>query len=219
MVIYQITCLVNGKRYIGQTEIRIANRFSMHRNEKARGPLYDDIREFGVDLFTVRVIKQCRDPAELNLEEVRLIALLKPEYNQARGGKGCSGYRYTPEQKFARSRQLIGNTYSKGHKMDKESLVKWSARQGEKRSIQARERIKIGCKNRPQIKPSVETIKAWIAGAAAKNKRPIVCLNDGLVFDTQKQAGNYYGIHNINTVLKGKYKHAGGYVFAYEDAV
>lgn len=48
-------------------------------------------------------------------------------------------------------------------------------------------------------------------------KRKIKCLNDGIVYDSIKEASQALNLYkqNINKVLKGKYKHTGGYKFEY----
>jgi hypothetical protein len=47
----------------------------------------------------------------------------------------------------------------------------------------------------------------------------IICMNDGKIFDTQKECANFYGLNcgNVNKVISGKLKTTGGKVFKRKD--
>lgn len=52
-------------------------------------------------------------------------------------------------------------------------------------------------------------------------RRKVICHQDGLVFDSIKNAAKYYGVHgpNINKVINGKYKHVSGRTFSYHENI
>lgn len=85
-MIYLVTNLVNGKRYIGKTSQELKDRWYQHCKNAEYGHdtyLYRAIRKYGADSFIVE--KLCDG---LDREEVALIETLSPEYNMTRGGDG-----------------------------------------------------------------------------------------------------------------------------------
>lgn len=52
---------------------------------------------------------------------------------------------------------------------------------------------------------------------AGRKKKPVVCVTDGLQFESVADAAKFYNVfrENIRKVLNGSYKHTGGKVFAY----
>jgi group I intron endonuclease len=90
-VIYKVTNKVNGKFYIGQTKMRLGSRWSKHKQDAREGKgwvLASAIRKYGVESFSIEVLEQCNSKDELNHAEIRLIAVMKPEYNSCAGGGG-----------------------------------------------------------------------------------------------------------------------------------
>jgi group I intron endonuclease len=57
--IYEITNILNGKKYIGQSENCYA-RWLSHRSDYLTGnnPLYNDMREYGIENFKFKVIER-----------------------------------------------------------------------------------------------------------------------------------------------------------------
>ena len=94
--IYLITNTINGKKYIGQTSVSIAQRWRQHRWE-SRGdrshPLYRAIMKYGPDKFKVECLETVAGSrAELVAAEIRLISThdcMTPKgYNLSKGGEG-----------------------------------------------------------------------------------------------------------------------------------
>ncbi|MBE8952658.1 MAG: GIY-YIG nuclease family protein [Quinella sp. 1Q7] len=85
--IYQITCTVNGKRYVGQN-IDIKRRFNQHKRKPPDG-VREDFELYGVDKFTFEVLEECA-PEELTAREDFYLSTLKPEYNIRTEGHGIS---------------------------------------------------------------------------------------------------------------------------------
>ena len=56
--IYKITNTINGKMYIGKTELTIEKRFQQHckdsqRDKMSNRPLYKAMRKYGVEFFSI----------------------------------------------------------------------------------------------------------------------------------------------------------------------
>ena len=96
--IYKITNQVNGKVYIGQS-VNIFKRWKDHKqkpfqenSEEYNYPLYQAIREEGLENFTFEILEEC-SPEDLNQKEIGYISLYEsypPDkgkgYNQTKGG-------------------------------------------------------------------------------------------------------------------------------------
>ena len=66
-VIYKITCITNGKIYVGQTTLTIQERFNVH--SKTDSLLGKDIRSFGKENFKIEVIEEGENADQLNERE------------------------------------------------------------------------------------------------------------------------------------------------------
>ena len=120
MTIYQITNTVNGKIYIGKTIRTIEERFQRHTynaNAKIQTHLYNAMRKYGKEAFTVTELESGFDNEEsLNEAEVRYIAELNPQYNMTEGGEGISGLKHSSETKRKMSDAKKGKKFSEEHK-------------------------------------------------------------------------------------------------------
>lgn len=70
-IIYKITCQINGKVYIGQTQQTIAKRWKQHCFLSSKGciELHRAIQKYGKDNFTVEQIDCAVDQKELDQKE------------------------------------------------------------------------------------------------------------------------------------------------------
>ena len=119
-VIYKITNLVNGKKYIGQTsKYYINDRWSQHKNyaknNKRKGYLYNAMRKYGIENFEFKVILHNIPVEQLNFYEQLWINKLKTKapngYNLTDGGGGTRGL--IPWNKgIARSEETINKIKS-----------------------------------------------------------------------------------------------------------
>lgn len=100
--IYQITNLVNGKRYIGLSN-NIKRRFMEHKTPKnfcsKNNVLYKSIRKYGLSNFYFEVLEEVENIESLPQREVFWIDKLKPEYNMNDGGLGNCGFTVSKETK------------------------------------------------------------------------------------------------------------------------
>ena len=93
--IYKITNLINGKEYIGKTNLTIEDRFKTHiedstkrKNEKR--PLYDAMNKYGIENFIVEKVEECSENL-LNEKEKYWIEhynTFHNGYNATLGGEG-----------------------------------------------------------------------------------------------------------------------------------
>lgn len=94
-LIYKITNTLNGKLYIGQTTMALADRWSAHvkasRLQRRRGHLHSAIAKYGLEHFVIEPIDAADDQFELDLKERDWIYRLRTRdnlvgYNIALGG-------------------------------------------------------------------------------------------------------------------------------------
>ena len=98
MIIYCITNLVNGKKYVGQTRTQLERRWSSHKKssrqpsgQKHAPVLYKAISKYGIDNFKIEEIDKADNQEHLNdLEEIWIAKLgttdRKRGYNISWGG-------------------------------------------------------------------------------------------------------------------------------------
>ena len=122
-VIYCITCLLNGMKYVGQTTQPLGRRIDQHK----RGDQYIDhaIRKYGLENFKVEVLEKCTSREQLNEREIFWIAELKcmsPNgYNLREGGA-----EYWHHEAETRAKQSVAR---KGKKRPAEVVARYSAAQ------------------------------------------------------------------------------------------
>ncbi len=131
--IYKITCLVNGKFYVGKTKQKLSRRITQHKYDSKKGSLGlgAAIRKYGWENFTVEVIETC--PIDkLNEREIFFIAELNSKspngYNLTDGGDGGRGLSPNKETRDKISAKLKGRpAHNKGQKMSAETCARMSA--------------------------------------------------------------------------------------------
>jgi hypothetical protein len=97
--IYKITNTINGKIYVGKTEISIEKRFKEHckdskkiKNEKR--PLYNAMRKYGVENFIIEKIEETNNPIEREGYWIEYYDSFKNGYNATLGGDGKNFINY-----------------------------------------------------------------------------------------------------------------------------
>jgi group I intron endonuclease len=93
--VYKITCSSNGKVYIGYTSKGYLARFESHISNarwKRKTALYDSIRLYGPEAFSVELLIECESHADACAHEINLIkelnSLIPFGYNMTKGGDG-----------------------------------------------------------------------------------------------------------------------------------
>lgn len=136
-VIYKITCLVNGKAYVGQTRQSLNMRIGQHKRDSRRSrPGIDAaIAKYGWsdETFKVEVLEMCLVNM-LNEREMFHIRELKSKapsgYNLTDGGDGGRGLSPSAATRAKISAKLKGRpAHNKGVKHTAEARAKMSAAQ------------------------------------------------------------------------------------------
>jgi group I intron endonuclease len=121
--IYCITCLVNGKMYIGQTVMTVRRRFGKHISKAFRNPqckFHRAIRKYGEENFLVEEVLTVSAPtkeelkAKLDYVEIRLIRKLNTRengYNTTEGGDGTLGMELSEETRKKISEKNSGSNH------------------------------------------------------------------------------------------------------------
>jgi group I intron endonuclease len=90
-IIYVVTNTVNGKQYVGQTTLMLKDRWRLHLKSALKyfllGVLYNAIRKYGVEAFTIEQIDVAVSQDKLNEKEIHHVARL---------GTYGGGYNLTP---------------------------------------------------------------------------------------------------------------------------
>lgn len=128
--IYKIENKINGKLYIGQS-INIERRWKNHKTHYKINdePLYNEIREYGIENFEWSVIEEC-DKTELRDKEkyyIKIYNSLYPYgYNKALGS--CSSIKLNYEQvkeikKALRETNETGLSLANRYKVSKDTIT------------------------------------------------------------------------------------------------
>lgn len=197
-IVYMATNTVNGKRYIGITRRELRIRIYNHigsMNGGSRTKFHNAMRKHGRDAFDFEIIEHCESYQHAKRAEQRLISEYCPEYNLTKGGDGVLGYRATAETRRKQSLVRTGKPSKlKGTKANPESVAKmrasklanptryWLGKKRDQKTIDKMSTAKLG-------KPLSD--KSRLANSA--RRKPVMCLTDGLAFETPQVASVYYG--------------------------
>ena len=95
--IYKITNTTNQKSYIGKTEETIEKRWKKHIEDSSRlvfekRPLYDAIKKYGHEVFTVELLEECNNSniSEREIYYIDKYNTYSEGYNATTGGDGKS---------------------------------------------------------------------------------------------------------------------------------
>lgn len=134
--IYCITCLVNGKMYIGQTVQLLDNRWRRHVLSTQRGSdhkFHRAIRKYGEENFLVEEVLTVSAPTKdilkkkLDYVEMRLIKKLETHkcgYNSTDGGEGTLGLKLSEHaiRKMAESKKRENLTPEKRKRLSESKI-------------------------------------------------------------------------------------------------
>jgi group I intron endonuclease len=114
MIIYKITNRINGKVYIGQTTVKLKDRWHGHCCKRSNcNHLRNAIQKYGKKAFTIEVIDTANSIDELNKKEQHWISQLDSNnplkgYNLLTGGSG--GFKHSELSKKKMSKSRTGKT-------------------------------------------------------------------------------------------------------------
>jgi group I intron endonuclease len=217
----------------------LSKRFTDHKSEARRGKvrvtLYNAMRKYGIDMFTIEDVEiiQALTKEELarllNDREVYYISTLKPPYNEAPGGLGHTGVQWTEERRENFKMRMRGennHNYRKHLSEDTKEKLRASLK-GRVISEETRKKTSLTMRGVPK---SDET-RRKMAEAQKGHKMPkgkdsnkAVPIHqfgkDGIFmkeFGSIADAANELGCQRsgICFCLKGRIKTSGGFVWKY----
>lgn len=203
-IVYVAINIVNGKKYIGVTGRGLKKRASEHFGYAENGVypkhhFYRAIKKYGRACFEFQILKECATCDEALQEEIRLIRELRPEYNITQGGGGRLGVRMS-QAGIEKIRLLHrGNKY----------------RLGTTHTAEVRERLREAGKTIG----SIERFSQYRHLGPATSAKPVVCHDDGQVYESASAAARAYGVSKSAVIeICGHKKHRktiGGRKFSY----
>lgn len=181
--IYKITS-PSGKIYIGQsTDIKTRINYYSRQKCKAQILLYNSIKKYGWKKHNFEIVRYCSSK-QLNKLEKYYIDLFKTfnsklGMNLRDGGGGCGSHSKTTRNKMSKSRK----------KMYKLGFVHPML-------------------NKKHTLSSLKKMSKFQKGRPAKNKKPIICIEDNLRFDSISKTAKHYNltIGCIGNYLTGRSK-------------
>lgn len=167
MLAYLVTCLTNGKQYIGITSMSVRDRWNNHLAYAEAGnttPLHTDIQRLGRECFSVELIANARSDEDAHELERILITqhqtLYPLGYNKSLGGGGSVGWKHTEESLGKIRASKVGKPRSEETKAKLRA-----ARLGKKASDETRAKMSKIHSNRPR-QPHTEDTKDKMSEAA-----------------------------------------------------
>ena len=181
--VYSITCLVNGKVYVGQTVKHLNQRWSEHVNEARLGcgrPLYQAIRKYGKDQFVIALLQECNSRSEMNVVELewglKLNALLPQGYSLRLGDASGPVSQETRELRRAMTGRVASSEtrakLSLARKQESEETKK--SRSLALKATFASPEVREACRSRTLGNKASEEAKAKMSCAAKKRSPPVV---------------------------------------------
>jgi len=111
--IYEITNLINNKKYVGKTTKTIEERFSEHirtskRKDIMERPLYKAFQKYGIENFTITELEECSVDVVNEREKywIEKLGTFHDGYNATKGGDGTI---YKDYELIAKTYQQINN--------------------------------------------------------------------------------------------------------------
>lgn len=120
MIVYLITNLVNGKKYVGQSVKTLSKRWGIHKAYAAKGSsfyFHRAIKKYGHENFCTQILFITQDASLCSLIEKTMIKYYETRdtrygYNLTDGGEGTLGRVLSQETKDKISRAHIGKKFS-----------------------------------------------------------------------------------------------------------
>lgn len=200
-IVYVAVNTLNKHKYIGITCGTLSRRKNEHKSgaEKmtSNSIFFKAIRKYGWENFNFYTLVKMPTWIEAAQEEIKLIELVKPEYNSTKGGEGNFGFSPSKEQREKQRIRMLGKRI-----VMNEDAKKRHAESMRRRGFREMDRFKAF---------------AHLGPAAVAKK--VICLDDGLIFESASAAARHYGAAKsavIELCLGRKYrKTVNGLRFAY----
>lgn len=209
-VIYRITNMINGKKYIGKHSTT-----DVYDGYFGSGiAIKQAINKYGIDNFKKEIICYCDNEEELKEMEkyhIKKEGTFSKGYNLTLGGEGILGYKHTEDsiRKASDSRKRYyeenPEMREKISEMAKERVGKLNPFYGRKLSQEHIDKL------------TVSRVKA-ITGVNNPSARSVICNETGVKYDLAQDAATAVGLKYSTTILKACKnirKSAGGFTWRY----
>lgn len=204
-IVYKHT-FPNGKVYIGITGQKTYKRWKYGKGYTTL-IMQNAIQKYGWNNVIHEILFDNLTQEEAELKEVELIKKYRSNeyeygYNLATGGGVNCGYKHTVEFRENISKRQLGKPSTrKNYHTSEETKKKLS---------EANKGKKLSQETKAKMSESRQNGNVW-------NATPIINLDTNEIFNSQRMAGLKYHFNykNINLVLKGERKTAGGFHWAY----
>lgn len=170
--IYNITCLANGKVYIGQTRKEIEERLQQHKNNAKyktfNTRFYNAINKYGEENFIVEQLDEAETYEEVIEKEIYWINYYKSNhykyegygYNSTDGGEGLRGFSHSEKTKEKLKQINLGNKHTEEAKTKvSKSLIGNKRGSGYRHTEEAKRKISIASSKRNDFRHSEESKK------------------------------------------------------------
>jgi hypothetical protein len=116
--IYKVVNDINDKVYIGKTEFDIQKRWKEHcadcyRDRCEKRPLYNAMRKYGIDHFSILLIEETNDPSAREEYWIAYYDSYRNGYNATVGGDG---------KKYLNYEKIVA-TYCSGHNLKETATI------------------------------------------------------------------------------------------------
>ena len=209
-VVYRITNMINGKKYIGKHSTA-----DVYDGCFGSGiAIKQAINKYGIDNFKKEIICYCDNEEELKEMEkyhIKKEGTFSKGYNLTLGGEGILGYKHTEDsiRKASDSRKRYyeenPEMREKISEMAKERVGKLNPFYGRKLSQEHIDKL------------TVSRVKA-ITGVNNPSARSVICNETGVKYDLAQDAATAVGLKYSTTILKACKnirKSAGGFTWRY----
>lgn len=201
--IYKIVNKINGTTYVGQTICDINKRFREHKHASLTQNtyLYNAMRKYGVDNFTISTIDVAKSLNDLNKKEIYWIKKLNTKvpngYNILDGGNGTKGFHHSKETKDLLRIKSSGNSNALGkHNISHE---------GRKNMILAHKNKTSNFKNKKHTDIAKNKL-------SISHSKQVMCIETKTIYPSSLIASKELKIANhIGRCCNGERKTCGGY--------
>lgn len=208
----------NGKRYIGITcEENLNKRWKRGRNYRNNPYFTNAVKKYGWDNvkhFVLCIGLSKEQAEEREIQFIKHYASTNPAHGYNLQEGGCSHGKHTEDAKHRISEAR--KQYYKGLFATDAGRKEYADRfRGHKHSEETKDKLRSIAREHWQDEVYVEKMRE----RTTPNKRPVKCVETGMVFESIKQASDFVGTNRsgIKDTLHGRQKSAGGFHWEFVD--
>lgn len=209
-IVYRITNMINGKKYIGKHSTT-----DVYDGYFGSGiAIKQAINKYGIDNFKKEIICYCNNEEELKEMEkyhIKKEGTFSKGYNLTLGGEGILGYKHT-EDSIRKASDSRKRYYEENPEMREKISEMAKKRVGKLNSFYGR---KLSQEHIDKL--TVSRVKA-ITGVNNPSAKSVICNETGVKYDLAQDAATAVGLKYSTTILKvckNTRKSAGGFTWRY----